>query len=259
MTRAIDKALATGVGVVSVRNSGHFGAAGAYVAMAAARGCVGVVTTSTPTPAVVPTFGTEARLGTNPIAIAAPGERGRPFLLDIATSTVSLGTLADRWRRRGRIPEGWAMDDRGDVVTNGPAALAYRRLTPLGGDRDHGGHKGYGLAVAVEILSSALTGMPARDGSGTPRAAVGHFILAIDPSTFRGDEHFGHDVDALLGSLRATPPIDDRQPVLAPGDPEETMLARRSKEGVPMTRTRLEALRRLSAAAGTPFVLDRRP
>jgi LDH2 family malate/lactate/ureidoglycolate dehydrogenase len=259
MDRAIEKALATGAGVVAVRNSGHFGAAGAYVAMAAARGCLGVVTTSTPTPAVVPTFGREARLGTNPIAIAAPGRNGRPFLLDIATSTVSLGTLVDRWRRRGRIPAGWAIDDRGEAVTSGSAALRYRRLMPLGGDRDHGSHKGYGLAAAVEILSSVLPGMPPRESSGKARAAVGHFMMAIDPARFRADDDFGRDLDALLESLRLTPPTDVRQPVLVPGDPEVDMLARRSKDGVPITRTLFEDLRRLSRAAGTSFILDREP
>jgi LDH2 family malate/lactate/ureidoglycolate dehydrogenase len=210
---------------------------------------------------VVPTFGTEARLGTNPIAVAAPADREPPFLLDMATSTVSLGTLVERWRRRGRIPAGWAVDDRGEAVTSGSAALRHRRLTPLGGDREHGSHKGYGLAAAVEILSSILPGVPLRPKSPQPRARadVGHFMLALDPRKFREDDGFGRDLDALLASLRTTTPIDRSQPVLVPGDPEAEMLARRSTAGVPLTRTLFDDLRRVATDAGAPFVLDRHP
>ena len=168
MARAIEMASAGGVGVVAVRNSGHFGAAGAYAAMAAERGMIGLTTCSTPTPAVVPTFGRDARFGTNPLSVAAPASRQPPFLLDMATSTVSRGKLLDRWRRGRGIPRGWALDADGAPVTNGHAALALRRLTPLGGTPDGGSHKGYGLATAVEILSSVLPGSATR----RPRTAA---------------------------------------------------------------------------------------
>ena len=111
--QAIQRCEARGVGVVAVRNSGHYGAAGAYAAMAAERGLIGLATTSTPTPAVVPTFGRRPMLGTNPVAVAAPAARNRSFLLDMATSTVSLGKLAERWQGGKRIPRSWALDDRG--------------------------------------------------------------------------------------------------------------------------------------------------
>ncbi|MGH7895249.1 MAG: Ldh family oxidoreductase, partial [Candidatus Binatia bacterium] len=142
MEHAIAKCRATGIGAVTVRNSGHFGAAGAYARMAAENGLIGVATTSTPTPSVVPTFGRDPVLGTNPIAFAAPAARNPPFLLDMATSAASLGKLVERWRNGRSIPNGWALDARGRSITNGRAAAESRRLAPLGGDAEHGGHKG---------------------------------------------------------------------------------------------------------------------
>ncbi|TFG85652.1 MAG: hypothetical protein E4H18_05195, partial [Hyphomicrobiales bacterium] len=139
MDAAIDKAREAGIALVTVRNSGHFGAAGVYARMAADAGMIGMVTTSTPTVSVVPTFGLDPALGTNPIAIAAPAARNAPFLLDMATSTVSLGKLLEYWRRGRFVPEGWARNRQGGPVFNGRAAYALRRLTPLGGDRVHGG------------------------------------------------------------------------------------------------------------------------
>lgn len=256
MELAIRKCRDTGIGAVAVRRSGHYGAAGAYAALAAAEGLLGVATTSTPTPAVVPTFGRRPRLGTNPIAVAAPGLREPPFLLDMATSTVSLGKLLERWRSGRPIPEGWAVDRHGQPLTDGRRAAAERRLAPLGGSRDGGSHKGYGLAVAVEILSVVLPGVPLAAPDAGRRADVGHFCLALDPARFR--EGFGLDLDALLGSLRATEPADPRQPVLVPGDPERATLAARRATGIPLARGVFEDLKQVARRAQAPFLLEPR-
>ncbi len=253
MELAIDKALRSGVGVVAVRNSGHYGAAGAYAAMASDAGLIGVATTSTPTPAVVPTFARRPLLGTNPIAVAAPGAAARPFLLDMATSTVSLGKLLERWRSGRAIPEGWAVDRQGQPLTNGRVAAAERRLAPLGGDRDGGSHKGYGLALAVEILSTVLPGVPLADPAAGRRAHVGHFCLALDPGRFR--DGFGLDLDQLLGVLRGAEPVDARQPVLVPGDPEDAVLERRRRDGIPLEHAVWEDLRQVARRSGAAFVL----
>jgi LDH2 family malate/lactate/ureidoglycolate dehydrogenase len=255
MEQAIAKCRASGVAVVAVRNSGHFGAAGAYAAMASDAGLLGIVTTSTPTPSVVPTFGREALLGTNPIALAAPATRNSPFLLDMATSAASLGKLVERWRSGRPIPDGWALDAKGRTTTNGRIAYVGRRLTPLGGDREHGGHKGYGLAAAVEILSSVLPGVAPAPTGGT-RAAVGHFLLAIDPARFRPDGGFAGDLDRLIDALHATPALAADEPVLVPGDPEQRIRAERSRAGIPITRSVFEDIRAVALAAGVPFVLD---
>ena len=163
MRLAIEKALAVGVGAVAVRNSHHFGAAGYYAALAPARGLVGLVASSTRDVTVIPTRGTAPVLGTNPLAFAAPAGRSRPFLLDMSTSTVAANKVK-MYELGGRpVPVGWVLDERGAPVTDPGRAmdLVWRRqplqgggLTPLGGTEETGSHKGYGLAVMVQLLSS---------------------------------------------------------------------------------------------------------
>jgi LDH2 family malate/lactate/ureidoglycolate dehydrogenase len=267
MKLAIAKCRGAGAGVVAVRNSGHFGAAGAYAAMASAAGVIGMATTSTRRPSVVPTFGAEAKLGTNPIAFAAPGARRPPFLLDMATSTASLGALTVAWRKGHAVPEGWALKRDGAPDTNARRAVLARRLTPLGATREMGSHKGYGLAAMVEILSSALPGSatpapPAwrADDETAPDAAnagasVGHFFLAIDPQRFRAPGAFEADVDALLESLCATTPVERKQAVLVAGDPERAAYEQRRTGGIPLSRGVVEDLRVLARGAGVRFTL----
>jgi len=130
MKLAMEKARTMGVAVVSVRNSNHFGAAGYYSRMAAEDGIVGMAMTNAPTPAMVPTFGRDPILGTNPIAFAAPAERNPPFSLDMATTTVAVGKLNIARRLGKAIPEGWALNSEGQIETDGAAAFEARRLTP---------------------------------------------------------------------------------------------------------------------------------
>jgi LDH2 family malate/lactate/ureidoglycolate dehydrogenase len=246
MTLAIEKCRSSGVAAVAVRNSGHFGAAGAYVAMAARAGLLGLATTNTRVAAVVPTFATTARLGTNPIAFAAPAARNPPFLLDMATSTASLGALAMAWRKGRAIPRGWALDERGDPQTSARRGVEDRRLTPLGSSREMGSHKGYGLAAAVEILSAVLPGS----------ATIGHFFLAIDPGRFRDAGEFQAELDGLIDSLHACPRVHESQPVLVAGDPERQAFEERQRDGIPISRGVVEDIRGIAAACGAPFLLD---
>jgi LDH2 family malate/lactate/ureidoglycolate dehydrogenase len=255
MKLAIAKCRETGVAAVAVRNSGHYGAAGAYVSMAVAAGFIGIATTATREPAVVPTFGIEAKLGTNPIAFAAPAASHQPFVLDMATSTASLGAIMMAWRTGQVIPTGWALDAQGEAMTNGRLAAAGRRLTPLGSRREMGSHKGYGLAAMVEILSSILPGGRRADAGAA--GAVGHFCLALDPQRFRDAGQFEADLDVLLDSLRACPPQDRRQPVLVAGDPERAAHVERRRSGIPLSRSVIEDIRAVARASGVAFLLDR--
>lgn len=255
MKLAIAKCRGTGLGAVAVRNSGHFGAAGAYAALAAREGLLGVATTNTRTPAVVPTFGIQAVLGTNPLAVAAPARRNRPFLLDMATSTVPLGRLLTAWRKGCSIPAGWALDPAGRPVTSPRRAAAHRRLTPLGSRPELGSHKGYGLAAAVEILCGVLPGLCSRDQAvAEPR--VGHFFLALDPGWFSDGDTFGEDLDVLLDSLRSSTPRNPRQPVLVAGDPEYAAKEERLRRGIPLSRGVVEDLRTICRAWEVPFLLE---
>jgi LDH2 family malate/lactate/ureidoglycolate dehydrogenase len=256
MDLAIEKCRATGVGVVTVRNSGHYGAAGAYAAMATRQGLIGLTTTSTQTRSIVPTFGKTSLLGTNPIAFGAPTRRNRVFLLDMTTAAESFGTLLTLWRRGRPIPTGLALDDRGRAVTDGRRAARHRRLLPLGSDRDRGSHKGYGLAVMVDILSALLPGVVLASPPGGRRERVGHFFLALDPARFREPSGFAEDLDDWIDTLHAVEPVDAEHPVLVPGDPEEDAFAERTVRGIPLSRSVCEGIRGVARACGAPFLLD---
>jgi LDH2 family malate/lactate/ureidoglycolate dehydrogenase len=258
MKLAIAKCRDAGIGAVAVRNSGHYGAAGAYALLAAESSFIGIATTNTAEPAVVPTFGVDAMLGTNPIAFSAPAARNRPFLLDMATSTVPVGKLMTSWRSGRSIPAGWALDARGRPVTNPRRAVKYRRLTPLGNDPEMGGHKGYGLAVAVEILSSLLPGLRSTLGVTPNDHRVGHFFLALDPKRFRDDGQFETDLDGMMDSLRQSKPVDRKQPVLVAGDPEYAAQGERRRTGIPLSRSVIEDIRSVCRASGVPFILEQK-
>ncbi|MBC7791314.1 MAG: Ldh family oxidoreductase [Anaerolineae bacterium] len=256
MKMAIAKCHKLGISAVAVRNSGHYGAAGAYALMAAREGLIGLSTTSTLEPAIVPTFGLDAMLGTNPVAFAAPS-LDRPFVLDMATSTASLGKIATQGYSGRAIPRGWALDARGKAVTRAGSAIRLRRLTPLGSTPATSSYKGYGLAAMVEVLSAVLPGTRA-SSSATNRPSVGHFFMAIDPRRFRDEGGFEADLSSLMEELRGTRACDPRQPVLVPGDPEYAAHAKRSLTGIPLTRSVIEELRTICQASGVLFTLEAR-
>ncbi|MBI0534798.1 Ldh family oxidoreductase [Roseomonas sp. KE2513] len=246
---AIAKAKEHGIGVTAVTNSTHYGAAGWYARKAAENGLIGISLTNSP-PLLVPVRGKDPALGTNPIAFAAPtNDKARPVLLDMATTTVAYGKVSIARRAGKPIPPGWALNPEGLPETDSAVAAAARRLAPLGGTREQGAHKGYGLALMVEILCSTLTG--ARIGKNE----TGHFFLALDPSAFRDAEGFSADLDDLLGRLRANTPLDPAQPVLIPGDPEHDMTIRRQREGIPLVPTLVEEVRGVCAESGAAFLL----
>jgi LDH2 family malate/lactate/ureidoglycolate dehydrogenase len=257
--RVIDKASAFGLAAASVRNSNHYGAAGIYARRIAEAGLIGISTSSVWRPAIAPTGGRAAMLGTNPWAFAAPAARNRPFLLDMATSAVAIGKLKLAARAGRDIPEGWAITGAGAPQTRPSFDLVDTLLLPLGGDREHGGHKGYGLAAMVEVLSSVLSGAaitPLRDGL-EPAYDVGHFFLALDPRFFRDDrEAFQADMDRLVEALRATPPAEAGIPVLVAGDPEYAREDERRARGIPVPPKLAEELRGIAERAGVDFLLE---
>jgi LDH2 family malate/lactate/ureidoglycolate dehydrogenase len=262
MDLAVEKAMAFGVGVVSVFNSHHFGAAGYYTALAARRGYAAIAMTSARTTAVVPTGGGEPRLSTNPLSFAAPGRNHEPFLLDMSTSTVAINKIKTYDLSGRRLPEGWFLDRDGRPVTDAGVALQAAwagtggGLTPLGGARETGGHKGYGLSMMVQILSCALSGgsLSATRGDGDPDN-IGHFFLALDPAVFRPDGGFRDDVDHLVDAMHATVPAGPDAEVLVAGEPEARARADREKHGIPLPGTLLVRLAEICARTGAPFLL----
>jgi LDH2 family malate/lactate/ureidoglycolate dehydrogenase len=254
MTLAIDKARAFGIG--TVRNSGHFGAAANYSMMALQHDLIGIATTNSPYVAMVPTFGRAPKLSTNPISFSAPAGRHAPFVLDMATTTVAVGKLriASRWGKP--IPSGWALDDQGDPTTDADVAMKHRLLSPLGGTRELGGHKGYGLGMMVDILSGVLPGAVYGDlfqhGDHAQRKVqdVGHCFVAIDPTRFRPLEDFKRDMDDMFDSVKSSPPTDGQTRVFVAGEPEAETERLRLRDGIPVSRTLLGLVNEIASGLG---------
>ena len=266
MELAIAKATAAGVGVVAVRNSHHFGAAGHYAAMASRVGLVGLVTSATRTIGVVPTRAAVPVLGTNPIAFAAPAARNRPFRLDMATSTVAANKVKVYDLQGKALPPGWVLDGQGQPVTDAAAAweTVMKRpeggLTPVGGTAEMSSHKGYGLAMMVHILGGVLSGAsfsPIRVRTQRPQDPdnLGHFFMALDPKAFREEGEFEADLDDAIDVLHATPAADPALPVLVAGDPEADSRERRLRDGIPMPPALADRLREVCERAGVPCLL----
>ena len=259
MTLAISKARTTGVGIVGVRNSAHFGACGYYAKMAADAGFIGMVTTSASGIQVAPTFGAEAKYGTDPIAFAAPGRDGEPFLLDMATTTVAAGRIRNKANEGLPTPDGWVVDRDGKPSNDPLIASKGGFLTPLGGSPDSSSYKGYGLAAMVNILSSALSGATmVTDPMHTKHPGsmgIGHFFLAIDTGLFRDQADFRQDVADFTDALRATRPADPARPVMVAGDPERRTAARRLQEGIPVGANLLAKVKAIAQASNAEWLL----
>ncbi len=258
MELAIAKARTYGVGIVAVRNSGHYGAAANYSMMALAYDMIGLTTTNSPYIAMVPTFGRTPMLSTNPISIAAPAGLEPPFVLDMATTTAAIGKLriASRWGKP--IPEGWAMDPTGKPTTDPKVALAHRFLSPLGGSRQLGGHKGYGLGVMVDILSGVLGGAVygnlffRSDMQKDKLHDVGHCFAAIDPARFRPMEEFKADMDDMLRALKNSPKAEGEERIYTAGEPEAECERRRLVEGIPLAPALVKQVNEIAQSLGVP-------
>src|SRR5499433_2341061 len=266
MNLAVDKCRESAVAVVSVVNSHHFGAAGCYARIAAERGVLGMVTSATRGVTLVPTFAAEPIMGTNPIAFAAPARRNPPFLLDMATTTVAAGKVKVYKLNHKPVPPGWVVDGDGRTVTDPEQAFGYvfdrpeGGISPLGGTRDLGGHKGYGLAVLVHILAGTLSGSsfsPIRNRTQRPSDPhdIGHFFLAIDPRAFRGAGEFEEDLDQVIEVLHGARRADAAQPVLVAGDPELVTRQQRLETGVPIPDDLMVQLREVAERAKVAFLL----
>jgi L-2-hydroxycarboxylate dehydrogenase (NAD+) len=216
MQMAIEKAKKYGMGSVAVRNSTHFGIDGYYPLMAVASGMIGMSFTNA-RPAISPTFGVQPMLGTNPIAFGCPTDEEFPFLFDAATSITQRGKIEVLEREEEIVPEGWVIDQSGNFATDPKAILNGLgrdefSLLPLGGAGDAtGGHKGYGLATIVEILSASLQSgaflhaLLGFDAQGNRRPfMLGHFFMAIDIESFVSLEEFKRTTGEILRELRAS-------------------------------------------------------
>ncbi len=259
MELAIRKARETAIGIVTVRNSNHFGIAGYYAMMALDYDLIGMCMTNA-APLVVPTFGRTAVLGTNPISLTAPST-GLPFVLDMATSVVPRGKVEVYDRQGKSMPFGWAVDETGRGTTDPTRvlnALAKRLgggLLPLGGEgEEFSGHKGYGLALMVDVLCGALSG--AATGlkvDGPQKKDVGHFFLALDPSAFRPIEEFKRDMERLAKELKDSPKAQGQNRIYVHGEKSFARMEKYRMEGIPLGAKVVESLKKIGKETGVQW------
>jgi LDH2 family malate/lactate/ureidoglycolate dehydrogenase len=253
MELAIRKAKQSGIAVVGVRNSRHYGMSAYYAMQALAHDMIGLAMTNA-SRQVVPTFGREARFGTNPLCFAVPTDEERPFVLDMATTTAAAGKLELAGRLGKSIPAGWALDESAKSTNDPRVAQKARRLLPLGGSRESGSHKGYGLAILVEILCGVLTGtLTALNADQDPR---GHFFGAIRVDAFRPLAEFKQDMDRLIRELKSTPAIEGQSRVYVAGEIEFESEEERAERGIPLLPSVLKGLREVGEQLGVPYDLE---
>jgi L-2-hydroxycarboxylate dehydrogenase (NAD+) len=260
MQVAIEKARVAGTGWVAVRNSNHFGIAGYHALLATEHDMIGQAMTHA-APLVAPTFSLDKLLGTNPIAVAIPAATEPPFLADFASTAVAYGKLEILQRKGQDIPVGWAQDASGQPTTDANAVKNGGALLPLGSDREHGSHKGYGLGAIVDIFSGVLSGanygpwvppfatagfMAADEGVGI---GTGHFFGAMRIDAFRPANDFKAHMDTWIQRFRSAKAVAGQQ-VLVPGDPERLMETQRLVEGIPVHETVVKSLEELGNRFG---------
>lgn len=256
MQVAINKAMQVGTGWVSVQNSNHFGIAGYHAMMALPNDMIGIAMTNA-SALVAPTFGVEKLLGTNPIAVAIPAGVEPAFVADFATTTAANGKLEMLQRKNEPTPEGWVQTKTGAVSTNANELKQGGALLPLGGDREHGSHKGYMLGSIVDIFSAILSGanygpwvppfpayipMP----ENMPGKGIGHFFGAMRIDAFRPAADFKQHMDQWIQRFRSSETVEGEKSVIIPGEPERAMEAIRRKEGFELLEPVVKDLNLLS-------------
>jgi len=256
MRLAIEKAKNVGTGWVAVKNSNHYGIAGYHAMMALEADCIGISMTNA-SPLVAPTYSKERLLGTNPIAVAVPAGDEPPFVADMATTTAANGKLEILQRKNESAPLGWLQDKEGQPTQAAQGIVEGGALLPLGGDREHGSHKGFILGSIVDILSAVLSG--ANYGPWVPPfvsfldpdpnpvgEGIGHFFGALRIDAFRPASEFKIHMDIWIKRFRNAETINETNKVIIPGDPERRMDQLRRKEGIPLLDTVVKDLQSLS-------------
>lgn len=263
MQIAIEKAKVAGTGWVAVQNSNHYGIAGYHAMLALEHDMIGISLTNA-SPLVAPTFSKSRFLGTNPIAVAIPALHQPPFVIDMATTTVANGKLEVLQRKGEDAPLGWAQDKDGNPTTDAFALKKGGSMLPLGGDREHGGHKGYCLGAMVDIFSAVLSGAnygpwvppfvafldpPAKPvGNG-----IGHFLGAMRIDAFRPAAEFKEHMDNWISTFRNAETTEGHEKVLIPGDPERELTVERLKNGIPLQEQVVKDLAELGQKFNVPF------
>ena len=252
MQIAMDKARNVGTGWVSVKNSNHFGIAGIHAMMALEEDMIGIAMTNA-SPLVAPTFSVERLLGTNPIAVAIPAGKEPAFVADFATTTAANGKLEILQRKNANTPHGWVQTKTGQPSNNAGEVKNGGALLPLGGDLEHGSHKGYMLGSIVDNFSGILSGsnygtwvppfpayvpMP----ENMPGEGIGHFFGVMRIDAFRPAADFKQHMDNWIQRFRAAKTVEGQTRVVIPGEPEIAMEKERRANGIPIADLVLDDL-----------------
>jgi L-2-hydroxycarboxylate dehydrogenase (NAD+) len=263
MEIAIEKAFHVGTGWVSTRNSNHYGIAGYYSMMALKHDMIGLCMTNA-NPLVAPTFSISPMLGTNPIAVAIPAGQQPSFVADFATTPIARGKLAVAEKKGEKVPFGFVQDHEGNP-TNDPAILkAGGSMLTLGGDYEHGSHKGYCMSAIVDIFSAVFSGanfgpfvppsvayLPVLDtkvGEGT-----GHFFGAMRIDGFQPAEKFKASMDKWIETFRNAKPAKGREKVLIPGDIEREKEMKIRAEGISILPAIAKEMKEIADELGVEF------
>jgi LDH2 family malate/lactate/ureidoglycolate dehydrogenase len=249
MREAIRRAKAHGVSAVALRNSGHFGTALYFTLMAAREGCVAFLSTNA-SPAMAPWGGRKKTVGTNPWSWACPAGSHAPMALDIANTGVARGKIYLAKQKGQPIPEGWALDAAGAPTTD-PAAAIDGIILPMAQ------HKGYAIALMMDMLSGVLTGSAFGAGVTGPyqtehRSGAGQLMIAIDIAQIQPLTEFNARMDRLIADLKSVPLAQGFDEVFYPGEIEARNEARNRAEGLALPDDTLADLRRLGAELGIP-------
>lgn len=240
MTMAIEKARKSGVGMVTVRNSNHYGIAGYYARMACGEGMLGMSCTNSAA-IMVPTYGRKAMLGSNPIAVAMPA-RPCDFFFDASTTVVTRGKL-EVYNKLGKpLPDVWAVDKEGRPSPDANDVLACITaksgggIMPLGGSAEQtGSHKGYGYALLCELLTAGFSlGATSNHTMEDNRGKICHFFLAMDPALFGDAGAIKAHLSGYLQELRESPRAEGQARIYTHGEKEAAAVEKRMNEGIPV-------------------------
>lgn len=230
MQLAIDKARNAGIAAVALHNSSHVGRLGEWVEMAAAEGMIGLAFCNGGRSGgiVAPYGGAARRIGTNPIAAAVPLGDRPPFVLDFATSAVAEGKVRVARNSGKEIPTGWVLDKEGNPTTNPADLYEGGMLLPAAG------HKGYSLALLIDLLGGMLTGGGSAPEAGSTMQSNGVLFIVLAVSAFRTPAEFAEEAQAMVDRIKATPLAPGFSAILLPGEPEQQTAAQRRANGVPL-------------------------
>ena len=266
MKIAIKKAKNVGTGWVAVRNSYHYGIAGYYAMMALEHDMIGISMTNA-NPLVAPTFSQKPLMGTNPIAVAIPAGEESPFVADFATAPISRGKLDILHAQGVEAPDRLVQDNLGKPSNNPNILSEQGAILPLGGDREHGSHKGYCMAAIVDILSAVLSGanfgplvVPTlsylKKSDNRVDKGIGHFFGAMRIDAFQTAKEFKSQMDQWIRTFRKAIPVKGQERVLIPGDPERESEKIRITEGINISEEVAKDLQKIGNELGVHFNLE---